>query len=94
MVLDAQPQHGRGYAARVAGYHLTALALIAADPDADHAAQSLLDVERFVEKIVDGRVAVLQVVPSYLEVVLAYLESHAAQRVRGRGASRVAGGAG
>ena len=29
----------------------------------------ILDVERFVDTIVDGRVAVLQVVPSYLEVV-------------------------
>ncbi|WP_180685484.1 non-ribosomal peptide synthetase [Streptomyces gossypiisoli] len=38
--------------------------------------EAILDVERFVEKIVDGRVAVLQVVPSYLEVVLAYLEQH------------------
>ena len=35
------------YAARIAGYHLTALALIAADPDAEHARQSLLsDYER------------------------------------------------
>ncbi|MGH4007034.1 MAG: AMP-binding protein, partial [Pseudonocardiaceae bacterium] len=34
----------------------------------------ILDVARFVDKIVDGRVAVLQVVPSYLEVVLSYLE--------------------
>src|SRR2546422_2448013 len=32
-------------AARVAGYHLTALALIAADPDAEHARQSLLSRE-------------------------------------------------
>lgn len=32
-------------AARIAGYHLTALALIAADPDADHAGQSLLSAE-------------------------------------------------
>ncbi|MFD4244254.1 amino acid adenylation domain-containing protein [Streptomyces sp. NPDC058525] len=32
-------------AARIAGYHLTALALIAADPDADHTAQSLLSAE-------------------------------------------------
>ncbi|MEU0397036.1 amino acid adenylation domain-containing protein [Streptomyces sp. NPDC006208] len=31
-----------GSAARIAGYHLTALALIAADPDAEHARQSLL----------------------------------------------------
>ena len=36
----------------------------------------ILDVERFVDTIVDGRVAVMQVVPSYLEVVLSYLEQH------------------
>ncbi|MBP2328601.1 amino acid adenylation domain-containing protein [Kibdelosporangium banguiense] len=35
-VLDA------GYAARIAGYHRTALALIAADPEAEHGRQSLL----------------------------------------------------
>jgi amino acid adenylation domain-containing protein len=34
----------------------------------------ILDVQRFVDKIVDGRVGVLQVVPSYLEVILSYLE--------------------
>ena len=32
--------------------------------------------QRFVETIVAGRVAVVQVVPSYLEVVLSYLEQH------------------
>src|SRR5213595_2333361 len=32
-------------AARIAGYHLTALALIAADPDAEHARQVLLSAE-------------------------------------------------
>ena len=32
-------------AARIAGYHLTALALIAADPDAEHGRQSLLSAE-------------------------------------------------
>jgi amino acid adenylation domain-containing protein len=32
-------------AARIAGYHLTALSLIAADPDAEHARQSLLSAE-------------------------------------------------
>src|SRR5947208_15562940 len=32
-------------AARIAGYHLTALASIAADPDAEHARQSLLSAE-------------------------------------------------
>ena len=36
----------------------------------------ILDVQRFVDTIVDGRAAVLQVVPSYLEVVLSYLEQH------------------
>jgi len=38
--------------------------------------QVILDVRRFVDTIVDSRVAVLQVVPSYLEVVLSYLEQH------------------
>src|SRR5437763_168186 len=32
-------------AARIAGYHVTALGLIAADPDAEHARQSLLSSE-------------------------------------------------
>ncbi|MFB9903203.1 non-ribosomal peptide synthetase [Allokutzneria oryzae] len=36
----------------------------------------VLDVERFVDKITSGRVTVLQVVPSYLEVVLSYVEQH------------------
>jgi amino acid adenylation domain-containing protein len=36
----------------------------------------VLDVERFVDQIVDGQVGVLQVVPSYLEVVVSYLEQH------------------
>ena len=36
----------------------------------------ILDVERFLDTIIGGRVAVLQVVPSYLEVVLSYLEPH------------------
>ena len=34
----------------------------------------ILDVERFIDTIVEERVAVMQVVPSYLEVVLSYLE--------------------
>ena len=34
----------------------------------------ILDVERFVDAITDGRVSVLQLVPSYLEVVLTFLE--------------------
>lgn len=36
----------------------------------------ILDVARFVDTIVDGRVNVLQVVPSYLEVVLSYLDDN------------------
>lgn len=36
----------------------------------------ILDVQRFVERIAEARVAVLQVVPSYLEVVLSYLEQN------------------
>jgi amino acid adenylation domain-containing protein len=36
----------------------------------------ILDVARYVDTIVEGRVGVLQVVPSYLEVVLTYLEQH------------------
>lgn len=34
----------------------------------------ILDVDRFLDRIAEGRVAVLQVVPSYLEVVLSALE--------------------
>ncbi|UUU36931.1 amino acid adenylation domain-containing protein [Streptomyces sp. CA-210063] len=36
--------------------------------------EAILDVEQFVDRIADGRVNVLQVVPSYLEAVLAHLE--------------------
>ncbi|MCX5092871.1 amino acid adenylation domain-containing protein [Streptomyces sp. NBC_00365] len=36
----------------------------------------ILDVQRFVDKIVDGRVAVLQLVPSYLDVVVSCLRQH------------------
>jgi amino acid adenylation domain-containing protein len=36
----------------------------------------ILDVQRFVDKVMAMRVNVLQVVPSYLEVVLTYLEQH------------------
>src|SRR5437879_5384582 len=35
--------------------------------------EAILDAKRFVGKIADARVAVVQVVPSYLEVVLSYL---------------------
>jgi amino acid adenylation domain-containing protein len=37
---------------------------------------AILDAKRFVDKIVDGRAAVVQVVPSYLEVLLSYLAQH------------------
>lgn len=36
----------------------------------------VLDAEQFIDTIVDGRVSVLQVVPSYLDVLLSYLEQH------------------
>src|SRR6266705_5505481 len=38
--------------------------------------ETILDAKRFIDKIVKGRVSVLQVVPSYLEVLLSYLEQH------------------
>jgi amino acid adenylation domain-containing protein len=38
--------------------------------------EAILDVPRFVDTIAAGRVAVMQLVPSYLEAVLAYLEAH------------------
>ncbi|WP_407555261.1 amino acid adenylation domain-containing protein [Streptomyces sp. Pv4-95] len=37
---------------------------------------AVLDAGRFLDTIVDGRASVLQVVPSYLDVVLACLEEH------------------
>jgi non-ribosomal peptide synthetase-like protein len=36
----------------------------------------ILDLQRFVDTIVDGKVSVVQVVPSYLDAVLSYLEKH------------------
>ncbi|MGK5628103.1 amino acid adenylation domain-containing protein [Streptomyces sp. URMC 123] len=36
----------------------------------------VLDVRRFVDKLDTGRVEVVQLVPSYLEVILSYLEQH------------------
>src|SRR5712691_11655128 len=42
--------------------------------------EAILDAKRFIGKIVDGRVAVVQVVPSYLEVLLSYLEKELTQR--------------
>ncbi|MFJ5951302.1 amino acid adenylation domain-containing protein [Streptomyces noursei] len=38
--------------------------------------QTIMDVPRFVDTLADGRVTVLQVVPSYLEAVLSHLELH------------------
>lgn len=38
--------------------------------------EAILDAQRFIDEIIDGRVAVVQVVPSYLEVLLSYLEQH------------------
>jgi amino acid adenylation domain-containing protein len=38
--------------------------------------ETILDARRFVDKLVDGGVAIVQVVPSYLEVVLSYLTQH------------------
>lgn len=38
--------------------------------------EAVLDVERFVDTVVEGHVSVLQVVPSYLEAVVAYLVQH------------------
>ncbi|MGN7250392.1 non-ribosomal peptide synthetase [Arthrobacter sp. SAFR-014] len=37
---------------------------------------AILDVERFVDTVVDGRAGVIQVVPSYLEVIVSYLEQN------------------
>jgi amino acid adenylation domain-containing protein len=36
----------------------------------------ILDVQKFIDMIVGGKVSVMQVVPSYLEVVLSYLEQN------------------
>ena len=36
----------------------------------------ILDAPRFIDKMVDGRVNVVQVVPSYLEVLVSYLAQH------------------
>src|SRR5437867_4353235 len=38
--------------------------------------EAILDAERFLDRIAGGRVAVVQVVPSYLEVLLSYLTLH------------------
>src|SRR2546426_10569590 len=38
--------------------------------------EAILDAKRFIDKLIDGMVAVVQVVPSYLEVLLSYLAQH------------------
>src|SRR5213595_1933286 len=38
--------------------------------------EAILDAKRFIEKIGDARVNVIQVVPSYLEVLVSYLEQY------------------
>ncbi|MCT9008990.1 non-ribosomal peptide synthetase [Streptomyces rhizosphaerihabitans] len=38
--------------------------------------EAILDVGRFLDTLADGRAGVLQVVPSYLDVVLSFLERH------------------
>src|SRR5438477_1374672 len=38
--------------------------------------ETILDATRFIDKIVEGRVNVMQVVPSYLEVLVSYLEQY------------------
>src|SRR5881296_539564 len=38
--------------------------------------ETILDAKRFIDKIVEGSVAVVQVVPSYLEVLVSYLAQH------------------
>jgi amino acid adenylation domain-containing protein len=38
--------------------------------------ETILDAKRFIDRIVEGRVAVVQVVPSYLEVLVSYLAQH------------------
>jgi amino acid adenylation domain-containing protein len=38
--------------------------------------ETILDAKRFIDKIVDARANVIQVVPSYLEVLVSFLEQH------------------
>src|SRR5215469_5250352 len=38
--------------------------------------ETILDAKHFIDKIVEGRVNVVQVVPSYLEVLVSYLAQH------------------
>jgi acyl-coenzyme A synthetase/AMP-(fatty) acid ligase len=41
--------------------------------------ETILDAKRFVDRIVDARVNIVQVVPSYLEVLVSYLGQHPAE---------------
>ncbi|MDF1814419.1 MAG: amino acid adenylation domain-containing protein [Verrucomicrobiales bacterium] len=36
----------------------------------------ILDIPRFVDTVIDGKVTVMQVVPSYLDIILNYLDEH------------------
>jgi len=38
--------------------------------------ETILDAKRFIDRMVDARVNIIQVVPSYLEVLVSYLEQH------------------
>ncbi len=38
--------------------------------------ETILDAKRFIDKVADARVNIVQVVPSYLEVLVAYLAQH------------------
>ena len=38
--------------------------------------ETILDAKRFIDKIIDARVNIVQVVPSYLEVLVSYLAQH------------------
>ena len=80
---DRRPGHrrragGRPDRAPVLRHLGVAAGLRAAGRRADPAGGQdvILDAERFVDTIARGRVNVLQVVPSYLEAVLSYLERH------------------
>ncbi len=54
----------KDYAARIAGYHLTALTLIAADPDAEHGRQSLLSAHE-LDLQIEGLAGPRRELPDY-----------------------------
>jgi acyl-coenzyme A synthetase/AMP-(fatty) acid ligase len=41
--------------------------------------ETILDAKRFIDRIVDARVTIVQVVPSYLEVLVSHLGQHAGE---------------